>query len=145
MVDNTRPTRPQPLPKASLLQKPDYIEYDDDGSIKVIYCKVCGTVIAQWTIKDRGETVIIDGKARDVVKEKFTRLPNYAELKMQMVDGRAHVTNGCIDDIQRAAVSLELMQAMYEADIPYAMPGDKFNKATVKNLSSLALHSKGLL
>lgn len=116
-----------------MLAKPDYIVFGDNGRPEEMYCKVCGTVIAQLEYKPKG----------DVVVERFTRTPNYAELKMKMQDGSKHITNGCSVCVRRAMKDEKLMQAMYEADIPLAMPYET-EPRTVAGFVTAAFHSRGM-
>lgn len=117
-----------------MLAKPDYIEFGDGGRPEKMYCKVCGEVIADLQYKPKGDFVV----------ERFTRTPSYAELKMQMQDGSKHITNGCSTCIRRAMKDVPLMQKMYQADIPFAMPYEETTPRTVSSFVTAAFHSRGL-
>jgi hypothetical protein len=116
-----------------LLAKPDYMEYDNHGSIKAIFCKVCGAQIAGQFVDD-------------MRIQRFRRFANYGEVKMSFKGGTHHISNGCHDDIKRAmAPNVPLLQAMYEADIPLAMPYEANNPRTVLGVVGFTLEAKGLL
>ena len=104
-----------------MLAKPDYMEYAEDGSMRKIFCKVCGKQIAGMIDKvdKTGETVT-----------QFKRFPVYAEAKLRHSDGSFHVTNGC----RHCFMKLEYKtgQLVYEADMAeMQMPADKWVEAVV--------------
>lgn len=103
-----------------MLVRPDYIEADDSGVIKGIFCKVCGTKIAGMIDKPKGSGLAL----------KFKRFPMYAEAKLRHSDGSFHVTNGC----KKCFMKLEykIGQEIYEADMAEMnMPADRWVEAVV--------------
>lgn len=90
----------------------NFIEYDSDGAIKRMFCKICGTAIAGTTYRPKGSGLKIDQ-----LVEKFIRFPVYAEMKLECNDGSFHVTHGCKDCIttmQPIAVLRELWRSDLE-------------------------------
>jgi hypothetical protein len=83
------------------LAKPDYIETDAIGRMITLYCKVCGAPIG-----------------RDV-RGVFARGQNYAEIKIQFMDGDNHVTNLCTTCVDRVADDKDLLMEVYHADIDH--------------------------
>jgi hypothetical protein len=83
------------------LAKPEYIETDAIGRMIVLYCKVCGMPIA-----------------RDV-RGVFVRSPDYAEIKIEFMDGDKHVTNLCKGCVDVVADDPALLMEVYHADIEH--------------------------
>jgi hypothetical protein len=111
--------------QSGLLAKPDYVLYDAENRIQTLYCKVCGIEIGGGS--------------------PFTRYDNYAELKMVMTNNSTHITCACKTDAKIAMHSMALMQAMYEADIPFAMPYEIGKEREVAGSVRLTLDSRGTL
>ena len=115
------PEAPRPNAK---LKRPNYISQTDAGGIAAIYCKVCGKQIAG-----------------------FKRNDDYGEVKLEMTGNTLHVTNGCQECIKRVVHQNDLatMQAMYQADIPYAMPYEAQHPRKVIKAVEAAYHARGIV
>jgi hypothetical protein len=125
-------TKPDKEPKVArmkmqsgLLAKPDYVLYDGESRLQLLYCKVCGVEIGGGS--------------------PFSRNEDYAELKMVMTNGSTHITCACKVDAKRAMKDVALMQAMYEADIPFAMPYEANAPREVAGAVSLTLGAGGTI
>lgn len=92
----------------------DFIEYDTDGSIKKMFCKICGTPIAGTVYRPKGSGLKIDQ-----LVEKFIRFPVYAEMKMECNDGSYHVTHGCKDCITTMQ-PIKVLRELYISDMEEA-------------------------
>lgn len=111
--------------QSGLLAKPDYVLYDAESRIQSLYCKVCALEIGGGS--------------------PFSRNEDYAELKMVMTNGSTHITCACKFDAKRAMSDVALMQAMYEADIPFAMPYEAAAPRQVAGAVRLTLGTGGTL
>lgn len=81
------------------LARPDYVVLDDRGRMIELYCKVCGQQIG------------------GIVRLKFTRFKNYAEVKFTFDDKSNHVTNLCVDCVYDVNDSPRLMKLIHNADL----------------------------
>ncbi len=104
-----------------ILKRPDYVVFDTDGSIKELFCKVCGTSIAGMrnTVKGRH----FDKTTGTWIQESVTRFQRsnlYAEMKIEFMDGSGHVTNGCatcLNKISTRGHEDEVLLALLNADM----------------------------
>jgi len=97
------------------LKMPDPIEYNVDGDIHRLYCKVCGIPIA--------ESAVVERQNRNVLV--LQRADRYAEIKIRcesldMPEGEEptisyHVTHCCKQCIQKG-LTPEMLTAMVIAD-----------------------------
>lgn len=85
---------------------PDCIQRTRIGSIKRIFCKVCGYIIAEH----RGRS--------------FWRSRMYAEVKIRFADKSAHVTHLCKACVPKVRGDQEVLMELYEADIRDMMVDD---------------------
>lgn len=87
------------------LARRQFVVTDRKGGMTELYCKNCGTQIAgvMYTKKFPGG--------------KFTRMKNFAEMKMRFDDNSFHITVLCTGCIDAVAGNKLRMQAMYDADI----------------------------
>lgn len=81
------------------LDKPDFILRNRAGGVHTVFCKCCGTIIAQQR------------------RRQFWRSRMYAEIKIRFADSTAHVTNICQNCIPILQRNPELLHQIYEADI----------------------------
>ena len=84
---------------SDLLAKPECVEYDRNGRVSKIFCKICGCIIAHS------------------LRRGLHRLSRYAEVKIQFADGSHHVTNLCLDCVTRHRKNEDILLAIHEADI----------------------------
>lgn len=87
-----------------------HIEFDPEGRILTIKCKVCGGIVASTQLRP---TSPVSGSA---LKHKFTRHNNYTEIKMELDDGSFHVTNGC-GDCLKARMDPDILYELWSADM----------------------------
>lgn len=85
------------------LAKADYLQYDVNGKIAVIYCKCCGTAIAH----DNGKHMV--------------RYKTYTEIKIRFADKTHHVTHCCRMCIGLLQADQDLLMAAYQADVAAMM------------------------
>lgn len=104
----------------SKVKRPEFIVYNEDGSIKELYCKLCGSAIAGEREMSRGLKHAKDGRQYEQLVMRFARFSNYVEAKMQFEDGSFHVTNGCTNCLT-PNMGPDDMKRLHEADIA-AMP-----------------------
>lgn len=83
------------------LARTNYVTTDERGAVVEMFCKNCGTQIGL------------------VIGDRFSRLENYAELKLRFSDGTFHVTNICAGCIEPVTADPARMQAIHDADIDY--------------------------
>lgn len=86
----------------------DFIEFNRDGAIGRMYCKICGTPIAGTVVGPKGPD--------QRLVEKFMRFPVYAEMKMECSDGSFHVTHGCKDCFLKKQ-PLSVLRELYMSDM----------------------------
>jgi len=77
------------------VKAPTFVRKDEQGTLRELMCKMCGTVIAGFTERIVGYEMDRAGNKVKVVSRQFTRFHNYTELKIAFSDGSFHVTNGC--------------------------------------------------
>jgi hypothetical protein len=76
---------------------------NSDGSIKELYCKVCGRLIGE------------------AVGREFIRNDWFAEIKMRMDDGSFHISVGCSKCL--ADMPIPAMKELFDSDIAEVLPG----------------------
>jgi aspartate/tyrosine/aromatic aminotransferase len=70
-----------------------------NGKITALYCKRCGTQIAD--VNDKGE---------------LRRFSNYAEIKMRFTDKSSHISNGCKSCLT-SDMSNDDLKELHDADM----------------------------
>lgn len=105
------------------VQCPEFIRRDGDVVVE-IKCKVCGTVIAGMTERISDTRLGRNGEVIQTKTLKFTRYPNYAELKMALGPGQFHVTHGCYKCLVPGLTPEQLNELM-EADMEEQSDLDK--------------------
>lgn len=96
------------------LQFPKFVEYDQEGQLSVLRCKICGTVIGERAERSHGFKRLPDGRMIERISDQFHRNNLYCEIKIAFEDGSAHVTNGCkncLVGLTDGAILSELEQA----------------------------------
>lgn len=107
------------MPK--LLLRPNFVTYSDDGRLKELFCKICGSQIAgEQEVRRDTNTIVV----------KWARFSNYAEIKMACADGSAHVTNGCAKCL-KSPLSNEMMAELLAADLVEQNDGKELPKKQI--------------
>ncbi len=83
------------MPDYKYVKRPNFVIKDTDGTMKELLCCCCGTVIAGKAPRVVGRRQTRDNRWIETVAIEFRRYSNYAEVKIQFLDGSYHVANGC--------------------------------------------------
>ena len=105
----------------SRISRPDYSHYNH-GKLTVLYCKVCGEVIARLGERFVDSTPGPAGRVIERYSESFVRGPNYIEAKIAFEAENksifAHVTHGCTKCLSEDT-PLDLLKEMYLTDMDH--------------------------
>jgi len=88
------------------------------SGLERLHCKFCGVLIADMKARPMGRIPgPVEGTFVDQYVMKFCRLPNYGEAKIACKAKKkgmfsAHVTNGCMDCLQKQFTKEELQECI---------------------------------
>lgn len=123
----------------------DYAEYNDEGKLTRLVCKLCGTVMGEVVAKVINRRVQDDGRIVEQVETRFRRNQHFAELNIDL--GRPYSHQTCIcKKCSAGTLKPEILEELVRADaIEQRWPDDMRERVLTRKAERMTRMDMGKL